>query len=197
MRPEMAKGKRRKKEGSRWITVVAFVPAVLLVGLLVYLLSLPPAPVTPGERTTEASEAPDFRLKVITRDGLTDREFDFSSTKGSVVFLDFVFSWCPHCNNMGPTIKRLYEEYSGKGVVFVTVAGSRGSSPSATARFLKDHGVSWTAVYDERMSVFELYDVPGTPTYFVIDRNGRIVERLVGAQPYEVLKATIEEALRA
>jgi Peroxiredoxin len=97
---------------------------------------------------------------------------------------------------MAPTIKRLHEEYSGKGVVFVTVAGSSGSSPSATAKFLRDHGVSWTAVYDERMSVFRLYGVTGTPTYFVIDRNGRIVKELIGARPYEELKASIEEALK-
>jgi peroxiredoxin len=92
-------------------------------------------------------------------------------------------------------------------VVFVTVAGSSGSSPSASAKFLRDHGVSWTAVYDERMSVFQLYGVTGTPTYFVIDRNGRIVEvvdrygrivkMLEGEQPYEVLRDAIEKALRS
>jgi len=196
----MTKRRQRKKEGSRWVTVVAFIPALLLVGLLAYLLSVPPAPLPSGSGTTEglpAAEAPDFKLRIITPEGLTEREFAFSSTRGSVVFLDFVFSWCPHCNNMAPTVKRLYEEYSGKGVVFVTVAGSSGSSPSATAKFLKDHGVSWTAVYDERMSVFQLYGVSGTPTYFIIDRDGRIVQKLIGERPYEVLKATIEEALRA
>jgi len=196
----MTKRRQRKKEGSRWVTVVAFIPAFLLVGLLAYLLSVPPAPLPSGSGTTEglpAAEAPDFKLRIITPEGLTEREFAFSSTRGSVVFLDFVFSWCPHCNNMAPTVKRLYEEYSGKGVVFVTVAGSSGSSPSATAKFLKDHGVSWTAVYDERMSVFQLYGVSGTPTYFIIDRDGRIVQKLIGERPYEVLKATIEEALRA
>ncbi len=195
----MPKGKKRGNEGSRWVTIAAFIPAVLLVGLIAYLLSIPPAPLPQGSRTTQGSmaEAPDFKLRVITQDGLTDREFTFSSTRGSVVFLDFVFSWCPHCNNMGPTIKRLHDEYSAKGVVFVTVAGSSGSNPSATAKFLRDHGVSWTAVYDERMSVFELYGVSGTPTYFVIDRNGMIVRKLIGEQPYEVLRAAIEEALRA
>ena len=197
--PRTAKRRQRKREGSRWVTVVAFIPALVLVGLLAYLLSVPPAPLPSGTRTTEGSpaEAPDFKLRIITPEGLTDKEFTFSSTRGSVVFLDFVFSWCPHCNNMGPTIKRLHEEYSGRGVVFVTVAGSSGSSPSATAKFLRDHGVSWTAVYDERMSVFQLYGVSGTPTYFVIDRDGRIVRELIGEQPYEVLKAAIEEALRA
>jgi thiol-disulfide isomerase/thioredoxin len=205
----MVKGKKRRKEGSRWVTFVAFIPAILLVGLLAYLLSIPPAPLPSGSKTTEGSpaEAKDFKLKIITPDGLTDREFAFSSTRGSVVFLDFVFSWCPHCNNMAPTIKRLHDEYSGKGVVFVTVAGSSGSSPSASAKFLRDHGVSWTAVYDERMSVFQLYGVTGTPTYFVIDRNGRIVEvvdrygrivkMLEGEQPYEVLRDAIEKALRS
>jgi len=151
-------------------------------------------PLRTGVRTVP-EVAPDFKLKVITPEGLTDREFTFSSTRGSVVFLDFAFSWCPHCNNMAPIIKRLYQEYSQKGVVFVTVMGSSGSSPSASASFLSRHGVSWTALYDERMSVFSLYGVTGTPTYFVIDSDGRIVTKLIGEQPYDTLKSAIEQAL--
>ncbi len=195
---EMAKKKGRTKSEPRWYIAVAFVPAMLLVGILVYLLSIPPAPVSPTTQTStgERIEAPDFKLKVITPEGLTDREFTFSSTRGSVVFLDFAFSWCPHCNNMAPIIKRLYQEYSQKGVVFVTVMGSSGSSPSASASFLSRHGVSWTALYDERMSVFSLYGVTGTPTYFVIDSDGRIVTKLIGEQPYDTLKSAIEQALR-
>jgi hypothetical protein len=51
----MTKGKKRqKKEGSRWVTFVAFIPAILLVGLLAYLLSIPPAPLPTGSKTTEA-----------------------------------------------------------------------------------------------------------------------------------------------
>ncbi|MEM0455467.1 MAG: TlpA disulfide reductase family protein [Nitrososphaerota archaeon] len=194
----MAKRKGRTKSEPRWYITIAFVPAMLLVALLAYLLSIPPAPVSPPTQTTTGpqAEAPDFKLKVITPDGLTDREFTFSSTRGSVVFLDFAFSWCPHCNNMAPTIKRLYQEYSQKGVVFVTVMGSSGSSPSASASFLSRHGVTWTALYDERMSVFNLYGVAGTPTYFVIDREGRIVAKLIGEQPYEALRSAIEQGLR-
>lgn len=193
----MPKRKQQPKGGPRWHIIVAFIPAMMLVGLLIYLLSIPPAPLPPETRTTTEArgEAPDFTLEVITPDGLSNKEFTFSSTRGSVVFMDFVFSWCPHCNNMGPTIRRLYEEYSGRGVVFVTVAGSSGSNPSATASFLRRHEVTWTAVYDEQMSVFRLFGVSGTPTYFVIDREGRIVRKLIGEQPYEVLRSAIEEAL--
>ncbi|MEM2858749.1 MAG: hypothetical protein QW263_07425, partial [Nitrososphaerota archaeon] len=50
-------------------------------------------PLRTGVRTVP-EVAPDFKLKVITPEGLTDREFTFSSTRGSVVFLDFAFSWC-------------------------------------------------------------------------------------------------------
>jgi len=51
--PRTAKRRQRKREGSRWVTVVAFIPALVLVGLLAYLLSVPPAPLPSGTRTTE------------------------------------------------------------------------------------------------------------------------------------------------
>ncbi|MCX8202808.1 MAG: TlpA family protein disulfide reductase [Nitrososphaeria archaeon] len=190
------KGKKRPESRAREL-VIAFVPAALLVGLLVYLVSQPVSPtlITPQRTAHQGETAPDFTARVLTPDGLTERSFSLSEYRGSVIFLDFVFSWCPHCKNMAPKVKALHEEFSAKGVRFVTVAGSSRSSPEDSAKFLRDHGISWTAVYDAEMSVFQKFGVRGTPTYVVIGRDGRIITKLAGEQPYEVLKGYLQEAL--
>ncbi|MCS7118106.1 MAG: TlpA family protein disulfide reductase [Thaumarchaeota archaeon] len=194
----MARKRLKKRTESRGRDlIIAFIPAAILVGLLVYLISQPVSPtLTTQQRTiTQGETVPDFTGKVLTPDGLTDRNFALSEYKGSVIFLDFVFSWCPHCNNMAPKIKSLYEEFSTKGVRFVTIAGSSRSSPEASAKFLKDHGVTWTAVYDSDMEIFRKLGVRGTPTYVVVAKDGRIVTKLEGEQPYEVLKFYLQQAL--
>ncbi|MEN3048611.1 MAG: TlpA disulfide reductase family protein [Candidatus Caldarchaeales archaeon] len=190
------RGKKRPESRARDL-VVAFVPAAVLVGLLIYLVSQPVSPTltTPQRTALQGETAPDFTAKVLTPDGLTERSFSLSEYRGSVVLLDFVFSWCPHCKNMAPKVKALHEEFSAKGVRFLTVAGSSRSSPEDSAKFLRDHGIAWTAVYDADMSVFRKFGVRGTPTYVVVDRDGRIVAKLEGEQPYEVLKSYLQQAL--
>jgi len=197
-RPEGTKRAKRNQKASRRAYVAALAPAVAFIAFLVYIATTPPQPVVQPPTTTVSTVgeyAPDFELNRITAAGLGTETFKFSSTRGKVVFVDFVFSWCPHCDAMGPIIKKLHDTYAGRGVVFVTVAGSRNSDERQTAQFLRKHEVSWISVYDRDMQVFQMYSVPGTPTYYVIDRSGRITERLVGEKSYEALAAALDRAL--
>ena len=175
---------------------VIIIALAALGGVFALYITQPPEQVTQSGASTHIL-APDFELKKITPDGLTDERFRFSSLRGSPVFMDFAFSWCPHCNNMAPTIKKLYEEYSDKGVFFLTVAGNDArTNEKETAEFLARHDVSWTAVFDEELKVFDLYSVRGTPTYVAINKDGEIVGSLIGEQSYEALSALIEKAMR-
>ncbi|MEM0481943.1 MAG: TlpA disulfide reductase family protein, partial [Nitrososphaerota archaeon] len=170
--------------------LIALIPAVVFVGLIVYLLSQPTTqpPVTQITSIVEKGKAPDFVLRRLTPNGLSDETFTLSSTRGKVVFLDFAWWRCPHCNNMEPVIKDLYSEFSGRGVVFVTVMiDDRQSSVSESARFVAQHGIPWTALWDEGGRVSNLYGVTATPTYVIINENGNIVRVLTGEQPKQVL----------
>jgi len=192
------RGTGARKERSRLSYILAFLPAVLFVGLLVFLLSAPPTtpPVTSITSAGEKGEAPDFVLRRLTPNGLSDETFTLSSARGRVVFLDFAWWRCPHCNNMEPVIKDLYSEFSGRGVVFVTVLiDDRQSSVSESARFVAQHGISWIALWDEGSRVSGLYGVKGTPTYVIIDRNGKIVSAVSGEQPKEYLASILNSVL--
>jgi len=180
--------------------LAALAPVILFIGLLAYILSTPPQPIQQTTATTRTAGelAPDFTLKRITPTGLTQETFTLSSTKGNVVFMDFVFSWCPYCSRMAPTIKKLHDVYSNKGVFFLTITGNdERTNEQLTAEFLKKHEITWMSLFDEELQVFRMYSVPGTPTYYVLDRDGRVVGRLVGAQSYEALAQLIEKALSA
>lgn len=170
--------------------------ALAVVGGVLALYITQPGGTTTQSGTSTHMPAPDFELRRITASGLTEDVFRLSSVRGSPVFMDFAFSWCPHCNNMAPIVKRLRESYAEKGVFFLTVAGDDArTDEKQTAEFLARHGVSWTVVFDEQLRVFDLYSVRGTPTYIVINRDGEIVGRLEGEQSYEDLSALIERAM--
>ncbi|GBC75173.1 Thiol-disulfide oxidoreductase ResA [archaeon HR06] len=141
-------------------------------------------------------EAPDFTLNVITEKGLTEEKVTLSNFKGKVIFLDFVMAWCPHCNNMASTIKALYENFSNKGVIFITVAGGdKVATPELTSKFVRDHEISWKVLYDYNLSVFKAYNIEGTPTYIILDKSGKIFWKGIGEKSYEELAKEIEKAL--
>ncbi|MEM4273327.1 MAG: TlpA disulfide reductase family protein [Candidatus Caldarchaeum sp.] len=175
---------------------LAVIPAVLLTVFIAILAMMPPQTEIVKMSTQQASgrQAPDFTLEVIDERGLTGEMFTLSSLRGRPVLLDFVFEWCPHCNNMAPIMERLHKEF-GDRVAFVTVMGSQRTTPEKSAEFIAKHGISWTAVYDPEMTVFRDFRVTGTPTYVFIRPDGRILRVLPGEQPYETLRFVVEELL--
>ncbi len=185
--PKKAHGKTR---------YLAFMPAALLAFLIIFLMLTPPQ--MPAQAPTQVgsmgTSAPDFTLEVLDANGLTGRTLSFSSLRGKPVFIEFVFEWCPHCNNMAPSVKKLHQEY-GDRVVFLTVLGSQGTTPEKSAEFIQKHGISWTSVYDPDMKTFLDYGVRGTPTYFFISPEGVVVRMLAGEQSYDMLSFAMEELL--
>lgn len=192
------RGSAKRRKSSKLSYFVAFLPAAVFVGALVFLL-LQPAPPPPVSTMTEVRErgvAPDFVLKKLTPEGLSEETFTLSSTRGKVVFLDFAWWRCRYCNNMEPVIKELYSEFSGRGVEFVTIMmDDRQSSVSDSARFVAQHGIPWTVLWDERSSVFSTYGVTGTPTYVIIDESGKIVRVVTGEQPKQTLANILNQVL--
>ncbi|MEM4280840.1 MAG: TlpA disulfide reductase family protein [Candidatus Caldarchaeum sp.] len=193
---------KKKGRGASVKTYLAFIPAVVLVAFIVYLVATPPSPsLTITTTTAQTSvniggQASSFSLNVIDGQGLKDQKFDFNPASGKLVFMDFIHEWCVHCNNMAPIIERLYTNYKEKDVVFITVAGGQNTDAQKTANYIRNHRVSWTAVFDPQLEVFRKYGVRGTPTYFIIDPNGLILVKLEGEQTYGTLAQELDKYLR-
>ncbi|MEM4288421.1 MAG: TlpA disulfide reductase family protein [Candidatus Caldarchaeum sp.] len=194
-----------KKKGTKTSvkTYLAFVPAAILLAFIVYLVVTPPASnittVTNTGHTTAniGGRAPAFSLNLIDGEGLKGQKLDFNPASGKTVFMDFIHEWCVHCNNMAPIIERLYANYRDKNVVFITVAGGYNTDAQKTSSYLKNHRVSWTAVFDPQLDVFSKYGVRGTPTYFIIGPDGTILLKLEGEQPYERLAQELDKYIAA
>ena len=121
---------------------------------------------------------------------LDSKSADLSQFIGTKpVLMEFWATWCPNCRELEPTMKAMYAKYASK-VAFVGVAVSVNQSPALVKRYVANHRLPWTQVYDTKGKATDAYDVPATSYVVLIDKKGKIVYTGVGG------KQDIEKALK-
>lgn len=100
---------------------------------------------------------------------LTDRTFKETVKNHSFVVVDCWASWCTPCRMIAPIIDELARDYVGK-ILFGKLN------------------------VDESSEVVEQYQVMSIPTLLVF-KNGKFVDRIVGAQPRNMLESNITRYL--
>lgn len=116
------------------------------------------------------------------------------SQRGKVVFLNFWASWCVPCRAETPALERAWLSYRDRSVVFVGVS-IQDKDEDARA-FLREFRITYANVQDISGKVAIDYGVWGIPETFIIDRDGRITYKHVGALGRATVTAKIDEALR-
>lgn len=91
--------------------------------------------------------------------------------KDKIVFYDFWASWCAPCKIMNPIIEELEEEYQGK----VKIKKIEMDDPS-------------------NQELIHQFQIMAVPTY-IIEKDGQIIDHLVGAQPKSNLTDALNKAL--
>jgi len=117
--------------------------------------------------------APDFTVKD------ADREVTLSNFRGKVVVLNFWATWCPPCVEETPSLVQMQGRLKDKGVTVVAV--SVDADESAYRRFIKDHNMNLLTVRDADQKSNSLYGTTMFPETFVIDRQGVVRRKFIGA----------------
>ncbi len=118
--------------------------------------------------------APDFTLS----DGTTT--VHLANYRGQVVLLNFWATWCMPCVEEMPSLLALHHEEPNLAIVAVSID----DDPEAYQRFLVRHHVDFTTVRDPSQSAAKLFRTDMWPETYLIDRNGIIRRKFVGAQEW-------------
>ncbi len=97
---------------------------------------------------------------------------------GKVVLLDFWGSWCPPCRESVPMLVDLHQKFAGHP--FEIVGISSDFDEEAWKAFVAAHHMSWPEYIDLDGQIAKLFEVPGFPTYVLLDRDGVIAFRQTG-----------------
>lgn len=101
----------------------------------------------------------------------------------------FWATWCPICRSELPGYQRLHDAYAAKGLRVIAV--SLDDADSVARNFLKAHGFTLPATMrsDELRQAFG--PITGTPTLFLIDRQGRLNLKHLGGIEFDELEARV------
>lgn len=95
------------------------------------------------------------------------------------MLLNFWASWCGPCIEETPSLVELQRELGSKVTV---IAVSEDADQSAYEQFVRDHQVNLLTVRDSgNQKANEMYGTFKFPETFVIDRDGKIVRKFIGA----------------
>jgi len=117
------------------------------------------------------SMAPMF---ILTDSGTT---VSLEQLRGKPVLLNFWATWCPPCVDEMPSLVQLHKELGDKVTI---LAVSEDVDAGAYKQFIHDHGIDLLTVRDTQHQN-EVYGTFKYPETYVIDRNGKIVRKFIGA----------------
>ena len=158
----------------QWIVVGAIV--VVLAAALFLGVKLSPEifPVEVG------SKAPDFSAGTLAGNGSKT----IADYKGQVVLLNVWATWCQPCRVEMPGMQRLYEQVGPEGLKIVAVSIDE-AGPDVVREFVREHGLTFEVLHDPSRAIERIYQTTGVPESFVLNREGQIVKKVIGAAEWE------------
>jgi cytochrome c biogenesis protein CcmG/thiol:disulfide interchange protein DsbE len=172
---------------SRQWTIVIVVLAALLLGAAALTRFGDVEPVAVGAR------APEFRVADLgTGDSVSLRE----RYKGKVTLVNIWATWCVPCRAEMPSMEQLYTALAPRGFAIAAVSIDEGS-PEDVRAFAQELGLTFDILHDRTTRIQQAYQTTGVPESFLLNRDGVIVKRVIGAHDWSspVNRALVERLL--
>jgi thiol-disulfide isomerase/thioredoxin len=160
------------------------------IAVSVLLVVAAAAAVTLGVPVQAPEAKPQLHLQTLRHGELTSQ-----SLRGKAVLITFWATTCTVCLSEMPGLVDLYDRYRAKGFEIVAVA-----MPYDAAWLVADYATSralpFPVAFDAAGSAVEAFGkVDATPTAFLLDTRGAVLERIRGRPDFARLQTRIERLL--
>lgn len=125
------------------------------------------------EASEYVSQASDFHYQL-----LNGQSENLRANQNNLVLLNFWATWCYPCKQEMPDLEEL--KHRMKGERFRILAVNSGDASSKVLSFINKYPYSFDIVLDEKREISNLFNVVGLPTTFILDRNLKVVGKVVG-----------------
>jgi peroxiredoxin len=137
----------------------------------------------------ERAEAP-----VLTGPLLSGGELSTADLAGSVVVLNVWASWCAPCRAEAPDLQQVWDATAEGGVQFVGI--NTRDSAAAAQGFVQTYGLTYPQLLDPdgqlQLAFRDTLPPQAIPSTLVLDKQGRVAGRVLGAVSQSQLLGLIE-----
>jgi peroxiredoxin len=158
----------------QWVLVGGIIGLLVAGAFVLVKLSPEKSGVAIGEK------APDYRLVDLqSGDSVSIRE----RAKGKVSIVNIWATWCGPCKEEMPSMQRTYAELKDQGFQILAISIDEADGKDVKA-FTTELGLTFDILHDKSGRIQQLYQTTGVPESFLLDRDGKIVKRVIGAHDW-------------
>jgi cytochrome c biogenesis protein CcmG/thiol:disulfide interchange protein DsbE len=146
-------------------------PAILCAAVLAGPMPAQQLPVIRFVRSPDV--APDFKLR-----DFVGKDLSLAASRGKVILLNFWATWCGPCRAEIPTLVKLQERYKDQLQIIGLVVDE--DEEDAVRQVVAAEGINYPVAMAPTDVRIEYGGITALPSVFVIDREGRVVQKHVG-----------------
>ena len=91
-----------------------------------------------------------------------------------------------------PLLKEFYAQYKDQGVVVIGISVDKDVKP--VHEMVTSKAMTWPQVWDEDEALQKLFNVKGTPTYYLVDRDGKLAAKNLPS--FQKLSAAVDDLFK-
>jgi peroxiredoxin len=141
-----------------------------------------------GGAVEKGGQAPDFSLPDTA--GTT---VALSQMQGKVVVVNFFTIWCQPCRHEMPDLNAIYNENKDKGLAMVGICLN--ADPNQLKVLVKQLKLDYPVLLGTDKVSKDYGEIVGVPTTFIIDNQGKVAEKIVGARKKDEFMHVIKPLL--
>ena len=125
---------------------------------------------------------------------LTGAPVDTAALRGRPLVLNVWGSWCAPCRTEAPVLRTVSAEYAGRGVRFLGINVK--DNPAAATAFERRYDISYASLDDQSgkatLALSRYLPASVVPATLVLDAEGRVAARVLGAVEASTLRALLD-----
>lgn len=138
------------------------------------------------------SQVPAPSLRASTLEG---QAVSLAQLRGKMVLVNFWATTCAICLAEQPDLVQMYQRYQARGLEVIAVAMPY-DRPDLIKSHLSKYPMPFKVVWDQDGQIVSQFGgIVGTPTTFVVDREGRLISRTIGAIAFDKLERLLDKSL--
>jgi peroxiredoxin len=169
---------------SRRKSITLFVLIAIMLGIVIFLQERDSF----FDPSNQLRVRPGFPAPNFTFPGLDGKMVSLTDYRGKVVFLNIWATWCGPCKQEMPSMERLYKALKGGDFEILAVSIDT-LGAKAVAPFMKEYGLSFSALLDTGGTIQRLYGTTGIPETFIINKEGIIEQKIIGSRDWATPEA--------